>query len=272
MAWGCGSGPRATRSAVAGGLQAHHLANGARHFGQSGLALAVRGGRCHADAVAQMIVEQSDRHLLQCPCGRRDLDDHVGAPGISVDHFLQPTHLPFDLAQPGQIVELSRRVPRSRGWAAPDGAGVALPLAASGGGPASPVIASPVIASPVTSSPPARRAGVDHRSPPARTANSRRPKASSPSPSLGRVQRPLRYPCGVGPKVPLPMGPMALRAADRGPTTPRPGPTSRERWNLEVPDPLGVGRDHQLALVCGRSANTSSTIFRECGQLDTGWG
>src|SRR5215813_13860335 len=59
----------------------------------------------------QMIVKQAHGHLLQCPGGRTDLRDHIGAPAVVLDHLLQPADLTFDLAEPGQVVGLAGGVP-----------------------------------------------------------------------------------------------------------------------------------------------------------------
>src|SRR5215472_2043765 len=59
----------------------------------------------------QMIVEQADGHLLQCPGRRTHLRDHIGAPAVVLDHLLQPADLTLDLAEPGQVVGLAGGVP-----------------------------------------------------------------------------------------------------------------------------------------------------------------
>src|SRR6516225_729380 len=62
----------------------------------------------------QVIVEEADGDLLQGPGGRGDLGDHVGAPGVCVDHLLQSADLPLDLAQPPQVVLLAGGVAAGR--------------------------------------------------------------------------------------------------------------------------------------------------------------
>jgi hypothetical protein len=43
--------------------------------------------------MTQVVVEQTHRHLLQGPGGRRHLVHHIRAPRVSLDHPLQTTHL-----------------------------------------------------------------------------------------------------------------------------------------------------------------------------------
>ena len=62
-------------------------------------------------AVMEVIVEQADGDFLQGAGRGRDLDDDVGTVGIGLDHPLQSPYLPFDLAEPYQVVDLPGRVP-----------------------------------------------------------------------------------------------------------------------------------------------------------------
>src|SRR6516225_2090965 len=55
-------------------------------------------------AVTQVLAEHADRHLLQGPGDRADLDHHIGAPGVSLDHLLQTADLTLDLPQAPKVV------------------------------------------------------------------------------------------------------------------------------------------------------------------------
>src|SRR6516165_2874776 len=91
-----------------------HLANGAGDLVEDMVALGPGSAGGVADAMPQVIVEEADGYLLQGPGGRGDLGDHIGAPGVRVDHLLQSADLPLDLAQPPQIILLPGGVAAGR--------------------------------------------------------------------------------------------------------------------------------------------------------------
>src|SRR5580700_2100115 len=121
-------------------LEADDLADRAGHLAQAGLAVILGGARRVHHATVQVIGEQPDRDLLQGPGDRGDLDDHVGAVAVGVDHLLQAANLAFDLGEPGQVVRLARGVPAADALAAGRGGRAARPgperraLAWAGGG------------------------------------------------------------------------------------------------------------------------------------------
>jgi hypothetical protein len=81
-----------------------------------GLLADLRGACRVHHAMLQVVGEQRDRHLLQRPGHRGDLDHHVGAVGVGVDHLAQAADLALDLREPGQVVRLAGR--RTRGGGA----------------------------------------------------------------------------------------------------------------------------------------------------------
>ena len=57
-------------------------------------------------AVAEVVLDQADRHRLQRPGHRGDLGQDVDAVDVLVDHALQPPHLALDAPEPGEVVGL----------------------------------------------------------------------------------------------------------------------------------------------------------------------
>ena len=50
-------------------------------------------------AMARVVVEQPERHLVQRGLDRADLGEHVDAVAVIANHALHPAHLPLDPAQ-----------------------------------------------------------------------------------------------------------------------------------------------------------------------------
>jgi hypothetical protein len=62
-----------------------------------------------------MIIQQVQRDLLQRPGGGVDRGEQVNAVAVVGDHPRDAAHLPFHLAQPGQVVGFAVAVSRRRG-------------------------------------------------------------------------------------------------------------------------------------------------------------
>src|SRR6266542_1494420 len=75
--------------------EALHRLRGLLHLGLGALAARDAVG----DAVAQMILQQRHRDLVQGRVDRGDLGEDVDAVGVRSDHPLDPAHLPLDPAQ-----------------------------------------------------------------------------------------------------------------------------------------------------------------------------
>ena len=68
------------------------------------------------DAMPHMLVEQPNRHALQCLGDCADLRQHVDTVRVLVDHALQSTHLTLDPLQTFEVVGLVHAVATNRGW------------------------------------------------------------------------------------------------------------------------------------------------------------
>src|SRR4029077_18635306 len=73
-----------------------------------GLVAAFGDGLRHA--VAEVLVEQAERHRLQGAVDRADLGEDVDAGLVLVDHLRDATDLALDPAQPLGVVLLLRRI------------------------------------------------------------------------------------------------------------------------------------------------------------------
>src|SRR5215207_3867719 len=86
---------------------AHHAADGCHQlFG----ALFLLGLRAADDAVVRVVVEESQRDLVECRLDRRDLSQDVDAIAVVLDHPLDAAHLALDAAQALEELVLGRAV------------------------------------------------------------------------------------------------------------------------------------------------------------------
>jgi hypothetical protein len=73
-------------------------------FVDAGGSFGVRGLRRFDNAVAKVVTEKPNRHLLERADRRRNLRHNVGTPAVVLDHLLQAANLALDLAETRQIV------------------------------------------------------------------------------------------------------------------------------------------------------------------------
>src|SRR5512133_3614443 len=89
----------------------HQPGDGVGGLGHDRLGIAATGGHPVTDAVAQVPVQQVDRHALEGLVHGADLGQHIDAVGVLVDQPLQAPHLALDPPQPGERPLLVTGVP-----------------------------------------------------------------------------------------------------------------------------------------------------------------
>src|SRR6476661_2264629 len=93
-----------------GRLGADQAGDGGGCLGQLGIGLITAFGDGLRDAVAEVLVEQAERHRLQRAVDRAYLGEDVDAVLVLVDHLRDAADLPLDAAQPLGVVVLVGRV------------------------------------------------------------------------------------------------------------------------------------------------------------------